>query len=212
MVPRANGSSRSVALSISPTISLIFTATIQTLRSIGAASYMGMPLLDLDGKVLGHLAVLDLRPMPSEPRAQALFQIFTARAAAELRRLRAEAQVREREAEVRPADQQRHGRHRRSRSELQDHPVELGGGKNFRLRDRGSHRRELHTLPGARRARETRPAGHRPGHATGRAAVDLDSGRAEGGDRERRGVCRRSDAVPLRRGARARIIRWCSET
>lgn len=69
-------------------------------RAVGAASYMGMPLLDLDGKVLGHLAVLDMRPMPSEPRAQALFQIFAARAAAELRRLRAEAQVREREQKL----------------------------------------------------------------------------------------------------------------
>jgi PAS domain S-box-containing protein len=69
-------------------------------RAVGAASYMGMPLLDLDGKVLGHLAVLDMRPMPSEPRAQALFQIFAARAAAELRRLRAEVQVREREQKL----------------------------------------------------------------------------------------------------------------
>jgi PAS domain S-box-containing protein len=66
-------------------------------KAVGAASYMGMPLLDLDGKILGHLAVLDLRPMPPEPKAQALFQIFAARAAAELRRMRAEAQVRERE-------------------------------------------------------------------------------------------------------------------
>jgi len=69
-------------------------------RTAGAASYMGMPLLDLDGKVLGHLAVLDQRPMPAEPRAQALFQIFAGRAAAELRRLRAEAQVRERERKL----------------------------------------------------------------------------------------------------------------
>ncbi len=69
-------------------------------RAIGAASYLGMPLLDLGGKVLGHLAVLDLRPMPAEPRAQALFQIFAARAGAELRRLRAEAQVREREQKL----------------------------------------------------------------------------------------------------------------
>jgi PAS domain S-box-containing protein len=69
-------------------------------RAIGAASYMGMPLLDLDGKILGHLAVLDKRPMPAEPRTQALFQIFAARAAAELRRLRAEAQVREREEKL----------------------------------------------------------------------------------------------------------------
>ena len=67
---------------------------------MGAASYMGMPLLDLDGKILGHLAVLDMRPMPHEPRTQALFQIFAARAAAELRRLRAEAQVREREQKL----------------------------------------------------------------------------------------------------------------
>ena len=69
-------------------------------QAVGAASYMGMPLLDLDGKILGHLAVLDLRPMPAEPRAQALFQIFAARAAAELRRMRAEAQVREREQKL----------------------------------------------------------------------------------------------------------------
>jgi PAS domain S-box-containing protein len=61
---------------------------------------MGMPLLDLDGKTLGHLAVLDLRPMPKEPRAEALFQIFAARAAAELRRLRVEAAVREREEKL----------------------------------------------------------------------------------------------------------------
>ncbi len=69
-------------------------------RTAGAASYMGMPLLDMDGKILGHLAVLDTRPMPAEPRTQALFQIFAARAAAELRRLRAEAQVREREQKL----------------------------------------------------------------------------------------------------------------
>jgi PAS domain S-box-containing protein len=69
-------------------------------KAVGAASYMGMPLLDVDGKILGHLAVLDLRPMPSQPRAQALFQIFAARAAAELRRMRAEAQVREREQKL----------------------------------------------------------------------------------------------------------------
>jgi len=38
--------------------------------------------------------------MPHEPRTQALFQIFAVRAAAELRRLRAEAQVREREQKL----------------------------------------------------------------------------------------------------------------
>jgi len=69
-------------------------------KAVGAASYMGIPLLDLDGAILGHLAILDKRPMPAEPRAQAIFQIFAARAAAELRRLRAETQVREREQKL----------------------------------------------------------------------------------------------------------------
>src|SRR5512145_283914 len=52
------------------------------LGPIGAVSYMGVPLLDLDGQILGHLAVLDTRPMPEEPRLLALFRIFAARAAA----------------------------------------------------------------------------------------------------------------------------------
>jgi len=69
-------------------------------REAGAVSYMGVPLLDVDGSVLGHLAVLDRRPMPAEPRAEALFRIFAARATAELQRLRAETEVREREEKL----------------------------------------------------------------------------------------------------------------
>lgn len=69
-------------------------------KQLGAVSYMGAPLLDMDGKVLGHLAVMDIRPMPEEPKTQALFRIFAARAAAELRRLRAEAELREREEKL----------------------------------------------------------------------------------------------------------------
>jgi len=70
------------------------------LPAMGAVSYMGVPLLDLDNKILGHLAVLDTRPMLEEPRSLALFQIFAARAAAELQRLRAEADVRSREEKL----------------------------------------------------------------------------------------------------------------
>lgn len=68
--------------------------------AIGAVSYMGVPLEDTDGTILGHLAVIDRRPLPEEPRIHAIFQIFAARAAAELRRLRSEAQVREREEKL----------------------------------------------------------------------------------------------------------------
>jgi PAS domain S-box-containing protein len=70
------------------------------LPAMGAVSYMGVPLLDLDNKILGHLAVLDTRPMLEEPRSLALFKIFAARAAAELQRLRAEADVRNREEKL----------------------------------------------------------------------------------------------------------------
>ena len=71
------------------------------LEKIGAVSYMGVPLLDVDGRILGNLAVLDTRPMPEEPRVLALFRIFAAQATAELQRLRAESEVRKREEKYR---------------------------------------------------------------------------------------------------------------
>ena len=70
------------------------------LAPMGAVSYMGVPLLDPEGNVLGHLAVLDSKPMPEESRVEAIFSIFAARASAELQRLRAETGVREREEKL----------------------------------------------------------------------------------------------------------------
>ncbi|HEY1416607.1 MAG TPA: sigma 54-interacting transcriptional regulator, partial [Myxococcaceae bacterium] len=70
------------------------------LRGAGAVSYLGVPLMDLDGSVLGHLAVLDVVPMPDEPTHRAVFEIFAGRAAAELRRLRVERQARARQAQL----------------------------------------------------------------------------------------------------------------
>jgi PAS domain-containing protein len=70
------------------------------MKGAGAVSDLGVPLLDPAGGVLRHLAVMDTKPMPEEPRLLAIFQIFAARASAELRRLRAEAGVREREAQL----------------------------------------------------------------------------------------------------------------
>ncbi|HSC55629.1 MAG TPA: sigma 54-interacting transcriptional regulator, partial [Nitrospira sp.] len=63
-------------------------------------SYMGVPLFNEEGDILGHMAVIDRRPIPEEPRVHAIFTIFAARAAAELRRLRAEEEVRAREEKV----------------------------------------------------------------------------------------------------------------
>jgi len=70
------------------------------LGPMGAVSYMGVPLLDIDGSVLGHLAVLDSKPMPDRSRVRTIFRIFASRASAELRRLRAEEEVREREEKL----------------------------------------------------------------------------------------------------------------
>ncbi len=70
-------------------------------KASGAVSYMGVPLLDTDGGILGHLAVIDRRPMPKQPKALAIFRIFAARAAADLRRLRAERAALEHEAKAR---------------------------------------------------------------------------------------------------------------
>jgi PAS domain S-box-containing protein len=67
---------------------------------IKAVSYLGAPLLDAEGKVVGHLSVLDDKPMPRDPRAISLFEIFAARAAAEHRRLKAEREVRTREEQL----------------------------------------------------------------------------------------------------------------
>ena len=70
------------------------------LKVIGAVSYMGVPLLDLSGEIMGHLAVIDTKPMPAEPRLISLFEIFAARAAAECRRLKSEQRVRDHEEEL----------------------------------------------------------------------------------------------------------------
>lgn len=67
---------------------------------INAVSYLGLPLLDTDGVVMGHISVLDTKPMPRDERAVSLFEVFAARAAAELRRLRTEQEVRAREEQL----------------------------------------------------------------------------------------------------------------
>jgi PAS domain S-box-containing protein len=65
-----------------------------------AVSYLGVPLLDVDGKMIGHLAVLHDQPLPEAPRAEAIFRIFAARAAAELRRIERDRALRERETQI----------------------------------------------------------------------------------------------------------------
>jgi PAS domain S-box-containing protein len=70
------------------------------LEPLDAVSYIGVPLLDLGGCVLGHLAVFDTKPLPEESWVNSVFNIFAARASAELQRIRAEDDVREREEKL----------------------------------------------------------------------------------------------------------------
>jgi predicted ATPase/transcriptional regulator with GAF, ATPase, and Fis domain len=64
------------------------------LVELGARSYLGVPLHDAMGQVIGHLAVLDHRPMPQAPPELSLLRIFAARAGAELERQQAEEELR----------------------------------------------------------------------------------------------------------------------
>jgi len=57
-------------------------------------SYLGVPLRDRSGTVLGHLVVMDKRPMEDDARRVAILEIFAARAAVELERIRAERMLR----------------------------------------------------------------------------------------------------------------------
>lgn len=70
------------------------------LAPLGAVSYMGQPLLDTDGRILGNLAVLDDRPLQADATIRAIFSIFTARAAAELGRVRRDRALQEREEKL----------------------------------------------------------------------------------------------------------------
>ena len=69
-------------------------------RALNAVSYLGVPLLDPQGEVMGHLSVLDTKPLRADQRLISLFEIFAARAAAEQRRLKVEREVRAREEQL----------------------------------------------------------------------------------------------------------------
>jgi len=63
------------------------------LADMGAESYLGVPMLDRGGRVIGHIAIIDDKPMVRDERSIDLVKIFAARAAAELKRQRAETEL-----------------------------------------------------------------------------------------------------------------------
>src|SRR5437867_3105146 len=70
------------------------------LVELGAESYLGVPVLDPSGPLIGHLVILDDQPMVDPSRALAILRVFAARAGAELARLRADELLRAALAEV----------------------------------------------------------------------------------------------------------------
>lgn len=60
----------------------------------GFEAYLGMPIVASDGRVLGHLAFLDTTPLGDDMLVESVYRIFLARAAAEIERLQAVAQLR----------------------------------------------------------------------------------------------------------------------
>jgi PAS domain S-box-containing protein len=81
-------------------VSTLFPQAIPLIER-GIDSYMAVPFVDGKGKILGHLAVFDERPMPAEARRGFIFRIFAARATAEQERMRAEQQLLASEARYR---------------------------------------------------------------------------------------------------------------
>ena len=53
-------------------------------------SYLGVPIKDSSGKIIGNLGVLDCEPMPANPRSLEIFSLFASRATTELQRLKSD--------------------------------------------------------------------------------------------------------------------------
>jgi PAS domain S-box-containing protein len=62
-------------------------------RERGYESYLGMPILASDGRVLGHLALRHRKPLDDSVLADLVYRIFLARAGAEIERLHALARL-----------------------------------------------------------------------------------------------------------------------
>jgi transcriptional regulator with GAF, ATPase, and Fis domain len=77
------------------------------LIDLNGESYIGIPVHDSAGSLIGHLAVIDDQPM-NAPRGMDILKIFAARAGAELERMKAEAGLRQAMAEIERLKNQLH--------------------------------------------------------------------------------------------------------
>jgi formate hydrogenlyase transcriptional activator len=79
----------------------LFPEHREDLAKLGVESYLAIPVSDRSGTVMGHLAVMDTKPMHDDPRVLSVFKIFGVRAGAELEREQMDAQLKENEDRLR---------------------------------------------------------------------------------------------------------------
>ena len=79
----------------------LFPEHREDLAKLGVESYLAIPVSDRSGTVMGHLAVMDIKPMHEDPRVLSVFKIFGVRAGAELERERMDVQIKENEERLR---------------------------------------------------------------------------------------------------------------
>ena len=79
----------------------LFPEHREDLAKLGVESYLAIPVSDRSGTVMGHLAVMDTKPMHDDPRVLSVFKIFGVRAGAELERERMDAQIKDNEERLR---------------------------------------------------------------------------------------------------------------
>ncbi len=77
------------------------------LVDLNGQSYIGIPIHDSEGGLIGHLAVIDDQAMDA-PRGMDILKIFAARAGAELERTKAEVSLRQAMAEIEQLKNQLH--------------------------------------------------------------------------------------------------------
>ncbi len=78
---------------------------VQLIHDMGVESYCGVPIVDSSDRVVGHLAIMDSKPMPDHLRATSILGIFATRAAAEFERLRFERAMRKSDLTLRKIDE-----------------------------------------------------------------------------------------------------------
>src|SRR5262249_16113970 len=73
------------------------------LKDLNAVSYMGVPLFDSSGQLLGNLCIIENKHLVAEQRARSVLEMFSVRAAGEIERNRGDDSLRQSDEELKRA-------------------------------------------------------------------------------------------------------------